>query len=162
MGGWYLCKDLEQLDADWTPHFLFNVAAFNGKQRFQLPVHTVDARGADTRRLVTSIYAIRCTSGHSVAVDTTLLSTPLMVDKAEHVAAITHSTMSSHLASIFRHGLCPGGVNGTRNASNFNAFLPNDPRNVVEGRTEAKYDAVIVYKTAELLKAKPMTISHNG
>eukprot|EP00972_Heterocapsa_arctica_P102090 15043200-Heterocapsa_arctica.AAC.1 len=70
--------------------------------------------------------------------------------------------MSIHLASIFRHGLTPGGGNGERNASNFNAFLPNDPRDVVEGRKESKYDAVIVYKTAELLKAKPMTISHNG
>eukprot|EP00972_Heterocapsa_arctica_P045695 6742970-Heterocapsa_arctica.AAC.1 len=70
--------------------------------------------------------------------------------------------MSIHLASIFRHGLQPGGVNGDRNASNFNAFLSNDPRNVVEGRTESKYDAVIIYKTVELLKAMPMTISHNG
>eukprot|EP00972_Heterocapsa_arctica_P060100 8863751-Heterocapsa_arctica.AAC.1 len=69
--------------------------------------------------------------------------------------------MSIHLASIFRHGLQLGGLNGNRNASNFNAFLPNDLRNVVEGRTESKYEAVIVYKIAELLKAMPMTISHN-
>eukprot|EP00972_Heterocapsa_arctica_P026284 3868956-Heterocapsa_arctica.AAC.1 len=85
-----------------------------------------------------------------------------MANEAEHVAAITHSTQSLHLASIFRHGLHPGGVNGTRNASNFNAFLPNDPRNVVEGRKGPELDAVIVYKTATLLEAKPMTISHNG
>eukprot|EP00972_Heterocapsa_arctica_P022098 3251382-Heterocapsa_arctica.AAC.1 len=85
-----------------------------------------------------------------------------MADKAEHVAAITHSTRSLHLASIFRHGLHPGGANGSRNATNFNAFLPNDPRNVVEGRTSSELDAVIVYKTTTPLEAKPMTISHNG
>eukprot|EP00972_Heterocapsa_arctica_P042139 6211636-Heterocapsa_arctica.AAC.1 len=67
-----------------------------------------------------------------------LLSSPLTADKAELVSAITHSTKSTNLASIFRYGLVPGGGDtthgATRNASNFNAFLPNDIRNVVEGR----------------------------
>eukprot|EP00972_Heterocapsa_arctica_P113569 16437776-Heterocapsa_arctica.AAC.1 len=162
MGGWYLCSDLYDMNEDWTPQVIFNVVALNDKQRFQLAAHTVDNRGTDTRRLVTKIYAIRCTSGHSIAVDPKLLSTPLTADKAEHVAATTHSTQSFHLASIFRHGLHPGGVNGMRNASNFNAFLPNDPRNVVEGRKGSELDAVIVYVMDTLLEAKPMTISHNG
>eukprot|EP00972_Heterocapsa_arctica_P020388 3007548-Heterocapsa_arctica.AAC.1 len=53
-------------------------------------------------------------------------------------------------------------MDNSRAASNFNAFLPDDPRNEVEGRTGAAYDAVIVYNTDLLLKDKPMTISHNG
>eukprot|EP00972_Heterocapsa_arctica_P090795 13396509-Heterocapsa_arctica.AAC.1 len=65
---------------------------FNDKQRFQLAVHTIDGRTGDpgARRQVTSIYAVRCISGHSIPVDTALLSTPLLADKAKHVAAITH------------------------------------------------------------------------
>eukprot|EP00972_Heterocapsa_arctica_P014161 2085966-Heterocapsa_arctica.AAC.1 len=97
---------------EWTPQFLHNITAFNGKHRFQLAVHTVDNGVNATRRLVTSIYAMRCTSGHSVAVDTELLSTPLMAAQADKVAAITHTTMSINLASIFRYGLAPGGGNG--------------------------------------------------
>eukprot|EP00972_Heterocapsa_arctica_P025319 3730232-Heterocapsa_arctica.AAC.1 len=29
MGGWYLCKDLNNVDEEWTPQFLFNIVAFN-------------------------------------------------------------------------------------------------------------------------------------
>eukprot|EP00972_Heterocapsa_arctica_P011226 1644740-Heterocapsa_arctica.AAC.1 len=82
------------------------------------------------------------------------------------ISAITHVTKTIHLANIFRLGLFPGGI-GTRrgskrNASNFNAFLTDDPRNIVSGRDSAEYDAVIVFKTAELLANFNMTISHNG
>eukprot|EP00972_Heterocapsa_arctica_P013676 2018894-Heterocapsa_arctica.AAC.1 len=115
------------------------------KQRFQLAVHTVDGRSPGDRRLVTKVYAIRCTSGHSFAVMSELLSTPLSADKAEFVSAITHSTKSTNLASIFRYGLHPGGVEqrygSARNASNFNAYMPNDHRNVVEGRVGDEFDA---------------------
>eukprot|EP00972_Heterocapsa_arctica_P024017 3539062-Heterocapsa_arctica.AAC.1 len=87
-----------------------------------------------------------------------LLSTPLSADKTELISAITHSTRSTNLASIFRWGLAPGGIEGrTRNASNFNAYLPNDPRNVVQGRVGESYDALIVFVTDSLLKAMPMT-----
>eukprot|EP00972_Heterocapsa_arctica_P067548 9969593-Heterocapsa_arctica.AAC.1 len=47
------------------------------------------------------------------------------------------------------------------NASNFNAFLPDDTRNIVAGRDTAEYDAVIVFRIAELLANFDMTISHN-
>eukprot|EP00972_Heterocapsa_arctica_P039522 5821275-Heterocapsa_arctica.AAC.1 len=71
-----------------------------------------------------------------------------------------------NLATIFRFGLRPGGVEkrrgGKRNASNFNAFLPDDPRNIVGGREQAMFDAVIVFKATDLVKGRPTTISHNG
>eukprot|EP00972_Heterocapsa_arctica_P087331 12879318-Heterocapsa_arctica.AAC.1 len=71
--------------------------------------------------------------------------------------------MSTNLASIFRYGLVPGGMDGrARRASNFNAYLPNDPRNVVEGRVGETYDAIVVFDTDRLVQALPMTISHNG
>eukprot|EP00972_Heterocapsa_arctica_P113317 16436473-Heterocapsa_arctica.AAC.1 len=71
--------------------------------------------------------------------------------------------MSTNLAGIFRYGLVPGGTTGrARRASNFNAYLPTDPRNVVEGRVGDTYDAVVVFDTARLVQARPMTISHNG
>eukprot|EP00972_Heterocapsa_arctica_P017407 2570744-Heterocapsa_arctica.AAC.1 len=87
---------------------------------------------------------------------------------AHTISALTHVTKSIHLANIFRVSLDPGGVDpkydegSKRNASNFNAFLPDDERNVVVGRDSAEYDAVIVLKIAELLADFKMTISHNG
>eukprot|EP00972_Heterocapsa_arctica_P095713 14115513-Heterocapsa_arctica.AAC.1 len=42
MGGWFLCTDLYHLDEELNAQFIFNLVAFNGKQRFQLAVHTVD------------------------------------------------------------------------------------------------------------------------
>eukprot|EP00972_Heterocapsa_arctica_P095980 14161014-Heterocapsa_arctica.AAC.1 len=68
----------------------------NEKQRFQLAVHTVDS-GKD-RRCVTKIYAILCTSGHSIDVDTKLLSTPLLANKTDEIPAITRATMTINLA----------------------------------------------------------------
>eukprot|EP00972_Heterocapsa_arctica_P050897 7480714-Heterocapsa_arctica.AAC.1 len=46
----------------------------------------------------------------------------------------------------------PSGVSTThkgskRNASNFNAYLPDDHRNVVKGRDQCEYDAVIVLRS---------------
>eukprot|EP00972_Heterocapsa_arctica_P021244 3127167-Heterocapsa_arctica.AAC.1 len=29
MGGWYLCSDLYNKDAEWTQQFLYNIVAFN-------------------------------------------------------------------------------------------------------------------------------------
>eukprot|EP00972_Heterocapsa_arctica_P088907 13111382-Heterocapsa_arctica.AAC.1 len=84
------------------------------------------------------------------------------------MSAITHVTKSIHLANIVRSELCPGGVNPRyneeqkRNASNFNAFLPDDDRNVVPGRDSAEYDAITVFKIPELLADFKMTISHNA
>eukprot|EP00972_Heterocapsa_arctica_P054142 7979306-Heterocapsa_arctica.AAC.1 len=68
MGEWFLVADLYEINAEWTTQALFIIVELNDKQRFQLAVHTVDGRGPNDRRLVTKIYAIRCTSGHSFAV----------------------------------------------------------------------------------------------
>eukprot|EP00972_Heterocapsa_arctica_P031530 4644357-Heterocapsa_arctica.AAC.1 len=68
----------------------------NEKQRFQHAVHTVDS--GEDRRCVTKIYAIRCTSGHSIHVDTKLLSTPLLANKADEISVITHATKTINLA----------------------------------------------------------------
>eukprot|EP00972_Heterocapsa_arctica_P102347 15079202-Heterocapsa_arctica.AAC.1 len=63
------------------------------------------------------------------------------------MSAITHVTKTVHLANICRLGLSPGEIEmrrgSKRNASNFNAFIPDDPRNIVSGRDTAEYDAVI-------------------
>eukprot|EP00972_Heterocapsa_arctica_P103601 15268318-Heterocapsa_arctica.AAC.1 len=116
----------------------------NDKQRFQLAVHTVDGLNANDRRIVTRIYAIRCTSGHSIVTMKEYLNTPLTVSMKDNISAITHCTKSANIGNIIRYGLCPGGgVDNSRAASNFNAFLPDDLRNVVEGRQGAAYDAVI-------------------
>ena len=67
MGGWFLADDLIRLYPDMTINALLKVVMENDKQRFQLAVHTVDGLNANDRRVVTRIYAIRCTSGHSIA-----------------------------------------------------------------------------------------------
>eukprot|EP00972_Heterocapsa_arctica_P012831 1886571-Heterocapsa_arctica.AAC.1 len=64
----------------------------NEKQRFQLAVVTADEGPGNARRSVTQIYAIRCTSGHSINVDPAVLSTPLLAEKANMIPAITHAT----------------------------------------------------------------------
>eukprot|EP00972_Heterocapsa_arctica_P091404 13486065-Heterocapsa_arctica.AAC.1 len=100
---------------------------FNEKQRFQLACVIADDGSGNYRRSVTQIYAIRCTSGHSIPVDQAVLSTPLLVEQANEIPAITHATKTYNLASIFRYGLIPGGglalgrgKKKQRNASNFN------------------------------------------
>eukprot|EP00972_Heterocapsa_arctica_P052661 7750597-Heterocapsa_arctica.AAC.1 len=94
-----------------------------------------------------------------------MLSTPLLAEQAAEISVITHVTKTIHLANMFRLGLAPGGIDlrrgSIRNASNFNTFLPDDPRNIVSGRDSAEHDAVIVFKTAELVAGFNMTISHN-
>eukprot|EP00972_Heterocapsa_arctica_P062758 9256879-Heterocapsa_arctica.AAC.1 len=67
------------------------------KQRFQLAVHTVDGPTPADRRTVTRIYAIRCTSGHSILVMRELLNTPLTVSMKEDISAITHCTKSANI-----------------------------------------------------------------
>eukprot|EP00972_Heterocapsa_arctica_P025696 3780570-Heterocapsa_arctica.AAC.1 len=74
MGGWFKVADLYKTKTQWTTQELFTVVMKNDKQRFQLAVHTVNGSGPTDRRLVTKIYAIRCTSGHSIIVDPGLLS----------------------------------------------------------------------------------------
>eukprot|EP00972_Heterocapsa_arctica_P054046 7964319-Heterocapsa_arctica.AAC.1 len=64
----------------------------NEKQRFQLAVVTADEGPGNARRSVTQIYAIRCTSGHSINVDPAVLSTPLLAEKANEIPAITHAS----------------------------------------------------------------------
>eukprot|EP00972_Heterocapsa_arctica_P011234 1645939-Heterocapsa_arctica.AAC.1 len=73
-----------------------------------------------------------------------------MADHANSIPAITHATKTYHLDSIFIYGLIPGGglalgrgKKTQRNASNFNAFPPEDPRNIVGGRETYEFDAVI-------------------
>eukprot|EP00972_Heterocapsa_arctica_P074083 10936200-Heterocapsa_arctica.AAC.1 len=163
-GGWYKVADLHGTDAKWTPKELFTIVMKNDKQRFQLAVHTVDGHSHKARRLVTKIYAIRCTGGHTIAVDPELLSAPFSAAKGKFVSAVVHATMQCHLAGIFRDGLKPGGNNmgRARRASNFNAYLPSDPRNEVEGRVGDLYDAIIVFDTARVLADLPMRISHSG
>eukprot|EP00972_Heterocapsa_arctica_P076431 11274356-Heterocapsa_arctica.AAC.1 len=109
MGGWFKVADLYKTKAKWTTQELFTIAMLNDKQRFQIAVHTVDGDGLNARRLVTKVYAIRCTSGHSITVMPELLSTPLSVNKTKFISAIAHTTRSTNLASIFRYGLAPGG-----------------------------------------------------
>eukprot|EP00972_Heterocapsa_arctica_P057948 8549187-Heterocapsa_arctica.AAC.1 len=66
------------------------------------------------RRDVSHVYAIRCTSGHSIPVDTTLLSTPLLASMTHMISAIAHVTKTIHLANISRLGLSPGGIDMRR------------------------------------------------
>eukprot|EP00972_Heterocapsa_arctica_P032339 4767514-Heterocapsa_arctica.AAC.1 len=54
------------------------------------------------RRDVSHVYAIRCTSSHSIPVDTTLLFTPLLASMTQTISPITHVTMTIHLANLFR------------------------------------------------------------
>eukprot|EP00972_Heterocapsa_arctica_P017657 2610439-Heterocapsa_arctica.AAC.1 len=119
-GGWYKITDLYKTDARWTPNQLFTVVMKNDKQRFQVAVHTVDGRSHKARRIVTKIYAIRCTGGHTIAVDPELISAPLSAAKGEFVSAIVHATMQRNLPGIFRNGLKPGGEGRAARASNFN------------------------------------------
>eukprot|EP00972_Heterocapsa_arctica_P009770 1437898-Heterocapsa_arctica.AAC.1 len=65
---------------------------FNEKQRFQLACVTADDGSGNRRRSVTQIYAIRCTSGHSIPVDQAALSTPLLAEHENAIPAITHAT----------------------------------------------------------------------
>eukprot|EP00972_Heterocapsa_arctica_P049531 7290076-Heterocapsa_arctica.AAC.1 len=88
--------------------FLYTATVENNKQRFLLAVLTSET--GDDRREVVQVHAIRCTSGHSIPVDTTKLSTPLLANMAHDISAISHVTKSIYLANIFRSGLCPGGV----------------------------------------------------
>eukprot|EP00972_Heterocapsa_arctica_P028249 4154982-Heterocapsa_arctica.AAC.1 len=61
--------------------------------------------------------------------------------------------MQYYLAGIFQKGLLPGGDFGkARRATNFNAYLPSDIRNVVGGRKSEPYDAILVFDTARLLQ----------
>eukprot|EP00972_Heterocapsa_arctica_P108050 15913657-Heterocapsa_arctica.AAC.1 len=89
---------------------------------------------------------MRCTSGHSIDVDTTLLTTPLLAFHVDAISCITHVTKSLHLASMFRSGVVPGGTEyrgggAKRNASYFCPYHPDDPRNIIVRRDSADDDA---------------------
>ena len=186
-GGWVEIKKIVEHgyslfwgELCWEEFVIWN--AINGmtndkcKNRFELAAmvreHHERNPAADGRIQVTSIDYIRTRSGHG-GLDDIVGDQTYQKITPEHrklISCLCHKTMRKHLGSILRSGLIPGGTGRgkkTRDHINMMGFLPEDPKNRLQGRAQEAYDTVIILDVDALLSteaqyAPPLMISSAG
>ncbi len=116
---------------------------------------------------------VRATTGHTVALDWSRLTSPLRKSMAEEVSVICHTTSSANLQSILHFGLLPSGGGKAAQPvdpkvlrrmpnSSLSTYALSDRRMSSDGRSKSDSYVTIFFQRIALLEEVPVLMCADG